>query len=180
MRFAFPREMGQPEVEAFLSMLANERKVSPSTHRQTLNALLFLYKQVLDQDLPWLQAIGRPPERKRIPVVLTQTEVQSVLSLMRGTEGVLAQLLYGTGMRLAEGLSLRVKDLDFERQVIVVRSGKGNKDRVVMLPRVLLAPLQQQLAQSRSLWASNRAAQRSGVFMPHALEAKYPRAGLRV
>lgn len=173
-----PRVMGQPEVEAFLTMLANERQVSPSTHRQALNALLFLYKQVLDQDLPWLQAIGRPPERKRIPVVLTQSEVQSVLSLMHGTEGVLAQLLYGTGMRLAEGLSLRVKDLDFERQVIVVRSGKGNKDRVVMLPRVLRTPLQQQLAQSRSLWAADRAAQRSGVFMPHALEAKYPRAGL--
>ena len=109
-----PRDMGKAEVESFLTMLANERQVAPATHRQALNALLFLYRQVLDQDLPWLQPIGRPPERKRIPVVLTVAEVQSVLTLVDGVEGVLARLLYGTGMRLAEGLSLRVKDVDFD------------------------------------------------------------------
>lgn len=172
-----PRDMGQPEVEAFLTMLAHERKVSPATHRQALNALLFLYKQVLAQDLPWLQSIGRPPERKRIPVVLSVEEVQSVLALMDGVEGLLARLLYGTGMRLNEGLSLRVKDVDFDRQVIVVRSGKGAKDRVVMLPRTLVEPLREQLARSRALWSTDRAAQCNGVFMPFALEAKYPRAG---
>jgi site-specific recombinase XerD len=138
-----PRTMGQAEVEAFLTMLAVERQVSPATHRQALNAILFLYKEVLGQDLPWLQSIGRPPERKRIPVVLTVTEVQSVLALMAGTEGILARLLYGTGMRLAEGLNLRVKDLDFDRHAIVVRSGKGDKDRVVMLPHSLIHSLRE-------------------------------------
>jgi integron integrase len=172
-----PRDMGKAEVEGFLTMLANERQISPATHRQALNALLFLYKQVLEQDLPWMQSIGRPPERKRIPVVLTVTEVQSVLALIDGVEGVLARLLYGTGMRLAEGLSLRVKDVDFDRQVIVVRSGKGDKDRVVMLPRTLAPPLRDQLTRSRALWAADRAAGRSGVYMPQALDAKYPRAG---
>ena len=172
-----PRDLGKAEVEAFLTMLANERQVSPATHRQALNALLFLYRQVLDQDLPWLQSIGRPPERKRIPVVLTVTEVQAILALVDGVEGVLARLLYGTGMRLAEGLSLRVKDVDFERKVIVVRSGKGDKDRVVMLPRVLVLPLREQLARSRALWAADRASERSGVYLPHALDTKYPRAG---
>jgi integron integrase len=172
-----PRTMGQAEVEAFLTMLAVERQVSPATHRQALNAILFLYKEVLGQDLPWLQSIGRPPERKRIPVVLTVAEVQSVLALMAGTEGILARLLYGTGMRLAEGLNLRVKDLDFDRHAIVVRSGKGDKDRVVMLPHSLIHSLREQLAKARALWAADRASQRSGVYLPHALEAKYPRAG---
>jgi integron integrase len=172
-----PKGMGQAEVEAFLTMLANERQVSPATHRQALNALLFLYKQVLAQDLPWMQSIGRPPERKRIPVVLTLAEVQSVLALIDGVEGTLARLLYGTGMRLAEGLNLRIKDVDFDRHVVVVRSGKGDKDRVVMLPRSLVQALREQLARSRALWGADRAAQRNGVFMPYALDAKYPRAG---
>lgn len=138
-----PKVMGAAEVEAFLTMLANERRVSPATHRQALNALLFLYRDVLCMDLPWLQQIGRPPERKRIPVVLSTAEVQLVLALIPGAEGVLARLLYGTGMRLSEGLSLRVKDVDFDRHVVVVRSGKGDKDRVVMLPRTLEADLRQ-------------------------------------
>lgn len=172
-----PRDMGQAEVEAFLTMLATERQVSPATHRQALNALLFLYKQVLSVDLPWLQSIGRPPERRRVPVVMTSEEVRAVLTLMQGVEGVLARLLYGTGMRLAEGLSLRVKDVDFDRHVIVVRSGKGDKDRVVMLPRSLVQPLREQLARARALWAADRAAGRNGVHLPHALAAKYPRAG---
>ena len=172
-----PREMGAADVEAFLTMLANERQVSPATHRQALNALLFLYRDVLCMDLPWLQQIGRPPERKRIPVVLSPAEVQLVLALIPGAEGVLARLLYGTGMRLTEGLSVRVKDVDFDRHVVVVRSGKGDKDRVVMLPRTLVPDLRQQLAASRALWAADVAAGRAGVYMPHALEAKYPRAG---
>ena len=133
--------------------------------------------EVLGHDLPWMQSIGRPPERKRIPVVLTVAEVRSVLALMDGAEGILARLLYGTGMRLAEGLNLRVKDVDFDRYVIVVRSGKGDKDRVVMLPRSLANTLRGQLARSRALWAADRASLQSGVYMPHALEAKYPRAG---
>lgn len=120
-----PREMGRSEVEAFLTMLATDRKVAPSTHRQALSALLYLYKEVLNQELPWMQEIGRPVPTKRIPSVLTRHEVQQVLALMDGVTGLLARLLYGTGMRHMEGLSLRVKDLDFARQVIVVRDGKG-------------------------------------------------------
>ncbi|MFM2075294.1 MAG: hypothetical protein RJB34_1599 [Pseudomonadota bacterium] len=173
-----PKEMGATEVEVFLTMLANERQVSSSTHRQALNAILFLYRDVLCLDLPWLTQMGCPPERKRIPVVLTVAEVQMVLGLMRGVEGLMARLLYGSGMRLNEGLSLRVKDVDFDWHVIVVRSGKGDKDRVVMLPRSLEAALREQLAASRAFWAADRAAGRSGVYMPHALDAKYPRASL--
>jgi integron integrase len=173
-----PREMGKPEVEEFLGMLATERQVSVSTHRQALSALLFLYKEVLGQELPWLQEIGRPAGRRRIPAVLTAAEVQRLLSFMEGEPLLLARLLYGTGMRLMEALSLRVKDIDFQRSAIVVREGKGAKDRVVMLPRSMRDELADQLARSHRLWAADRAAQRSGVALPHALEAKYPRAGL--
>jgi integron integrase len=174
-----PRDMGGPEVERFLSMLANDRGVSPSTHKQALSAILFLYRDLLGVDLPWLDAIGRPPERKRIPSVLTVIEVQRLLQCVAGQpEKLLAQLLYGTGLRLTEGLSLRVKDLDFSRRVIIVREGKNAKDRVVMLPNALVEPLQQQLAQAKLLWLQDRRDERSGVALPHALEAKYPRAGL--
>ncbi len=172
-----PKEMGAPEVEAFLTMLATERKVSPSTHRQALSALLFPYKEVLGQDLPWLQDIGRPVPRKHVPVVLTREETHAALDLMTGIEGLLARLLYGTGMRHNEGLNLRVKDVDFDRHLIVVREGKGGKDRVVMLPRSLVQPLREQLAVSHALWTTDRAVQRPGVYMPYALDAKYPRAG---
>lgn len=109
--------------------------------------------------------------------MLSVAKVQQVLALLPGVEGVLARLLYGTGMRLSKGLSLRVKDVDFDRHVVIVRSGKGDKDRVVMLPRSLVPALREQLAGSRALWAVDRAAGRSGVYMPHALDAKYPRAG---
>jgi integron integrase len=172
-----PKEMGQQEVERFLTMLAHERKVSPSTHRQALSALLFLYQQVLGIELPWLQDIGRPVPHKRIPTVLTREEVQKVLDLIRGETGLLARLLYGTGMRHAEGLNLRVKDVDFDRHAIVVRNGKGGKDRVVMLPRSLVPALREQVTTSYALWAGDREAQRPGVYMPHALDSKYPRAG---
>ena len=172
-----PKEMGQTEVEAFLTMLANERKVAASTHRQALSAILYLYKEVLNQQLPWLQEIGRPSQVKRVPSVLTRDEVQQVLALTSGEVGLLARLLYGTGMRHMEGLSLRVKDVDFDRNVIIVREGKGGKDRVVMLPKALVQPLREQLNAARALWTADRAAQRPGVYMPFALDAKYPRAG---
>jgi integron integrase len=171
-----PREMGRPEVEAFLSMLANERHVSVSTHRQALSALLFLYKEVLDQQVPWLSEIGRPTPTKRIPAVLTTVEVERIFAFLEGEAGLLARLLYGTGMRLMEALSLRTKDVDFARRLIIIRQGKGGKDRVVMLPQSLLQPLQDQLTRSRSLWDADRAAQRSGVYVPQALAVKYPRA----
>ena len=172
-----PREMGKAEVEAFLSMLATERKVSASTHSQALSALLFLYKEVLDQALPWLDELGRPTSKRRIPSVLTVAEVDRLLAFMEGETALIARLLYGTGMRLMEGVSLRVKDVDFARNVIVVREGKGAKDRVVMLPRSLVEPLREQLRASRRFWEADRAAQRAGVATPWALDAKYPRAG---
>ncbi|TFW05219.1 integron integrase [Oxalobacteraceae bacterium OM1] len=172
-----PRDMGAKEVKAFLSMLANVRRVSASTHRQALSALLFLYKEVLDMDLPWLQEIGRTAPSKHIPVVLTAEEVRLILTRMDGVTGLLARLLCGTGLRLREALSLRVKDVDFDRRVVIVREGKGAKDRVVMLPDGIRVALQEQLRYSRALWEGDRKANLPGVFLPHALEAKYPRAG---
>lgn len=145
--------MGKREVEAYLTWLACQRSVSPSTHRQALSALLFLYKVVLEIELPWLDEIGRPRARERLPTVLSRNEVERMLSLMDGEVGLLARLLYGTGTRLMEGLRLRVKDVDFDRRSIIVREGKGGKDRVVMLPQSLRQALHEQLARARALWA---------------------------
>ena len=158
-------------------MMPNERKVSASTHNQALSAVLFLYREVLDIDMPWLNNIGRPQQTKRIPSVLTWDEVASVLTHMEGTTALLARLLYGTGMRLMEGPRLGVKDVDFDRHAIVVREAKGNKARVVMLPHSLEGALRRQMLTARSLWVADRQAQRNGVDTPHALEAKYPRVG---
>lgn len=130
-----PRDMGQLEIEGFLAMLANERRVAAATHNQALSALLFLYREVLGMDLPWLDGVQRPRTPKRIPSVLTVDEVAVVLSALPTDMALLARLLYGTGMRLMEGLRLRVKDVDFDRGVVVVRQAKGDKDRVVMLTR---------------------------------------------
>lgn len=172
-----PREMGGPQVEAFLSWLSTERGVSVSTHRQALSALLFLYQQVLGQQLPWMETIGGSQRKPRLPVVLSPAEVAAVLAGLQGTHKVLAQLLYGTGMRIAEALQLRVKDVEFDRRVIVVRSGKGGRDRVVMLPATLVPGLREQLQRARVLWEADGRAGRGGVQIPDALERKYPRAG---
>jgi integron integrase len=172
-----PREMGAPEVEAFLSMLANERKVSASTHNQALSALLFLYREVLAIELPWMDNIKRPAHTQRIPSVLTKDEVAGVLAHMEGVTALLARLLYGTGMRLMKGMWLRVKDVDFDRHDIIVREAKGNKDRVVMLPRSLAPALRLQMLAARAMWEGDRQAQRGGVEVPHALDVKYPKVG---
>ncbi|MCA3024593.1 MAG: integron integrase [Rhodocyclaceae bacterium] len=171
-----PRDMGAAEVTSFLSFLANDRKASASTHRVALSALLFLYQKVLEVDLPWLDGLARPTVPRRLPVVLTRAEVSQVLALLDGEHGVLAKVLYGTGLRITEALQLRVKDIDFAHRVIIVREGKGFKDRVVMLPDTLVAPLTQQLAHARACWGQDQADKRPGVFMPHALERKYPGA----
>src|SRR5579862_962674 len=127
--------------------------------------------------MAWLEEPGGRVGKKRIAVVLTQLEVQTLLAHMgEGVTGLLARLLYGTGMRLLEGIRLRVKDVDFVRQVIVVRDGKGGKDRVVMLPRALEGPLRAQLLHARRLWRLDQEQGRSGVYLPHALSAKYKRA----
>lgn len=136
-----PREMGRLEVEAYLSWLANERNVAASSHKQALSALLFFYTKVLGMPLPWMDEIGRPRTQRRLPVVLARDEVARVLALLDGEYRVLAQLLYGTGMRISEGLQLRAKDVDFEHQTLVVHEGKGGKDRAVMLPQSLVPAL---------------------------------------
>ena len=172
-----PRDMGASEVEAFLTHLATERKVSASTHNQALSAILFLYREVLAVELPWLNGINRPTQKRRIPSVLTKDEVAVLLAQMEGETALIARLLYGTGMRLMEGMRLRIKDVDFDRHVIIVRDAKGGKDRVVMLPRSLEPALRLQLLAARAQWEADRAVQRSGVETPHALERKYPKVG---
>lgn len=144
-----PATMGGPEVEAFLSWLASTRKVSASTHKQALSALLFQYSKVLVVDLPWMANVGRPRTHRRLPVVLSAEEVAALFALMEGEHRLLAQLLYGTGMRITEGLRLRVKDVDFERRTIIVREGKGGKDRALMLPQRLIPALREQFARGR-------------------------------
>ena len=172
-----PRDMGAAEVESFLSMLASQRRVSSSTHKQALSALLFLYREVLGLQLPWMNELQRPAYTRRLPSVLTPAEVGALVSNISGEVGLVARLLYGTGMRLMEGLRLRVKDVDFDRNVIVVRQAKGNKDRVVMLPQSLVPALHAQLDAARALWLADRACGRGGVEVPHALERKYPQVG---
>ena len=172
-----PRDMGAREVEAFLTMLATERHVSASTHNQAPSALLFLYREVLDVDLPWLTNINRPTQTKRIPSVLTKDEVAGVLAAMDGQTALLARLLYGTGMRLMEGMRLRIKDVDFDRHVIIVREAKGNKDRVVMLPRSLAPALRLHMLAARARWVSDRRLQLAGIQVPDALEVKYQQLG---
>ena len=182
-----PAELSQPEVEAFLTWLANERGVAQATHRQALSALLFLYQRVLRQHLPWMEEIGRPRNERRLPAVLSADEVAALLAKLDllqqqqqspgfSSFGLLGRLLYGTGMRLLEGLRLRFKDIDFDRSAIVVREGKGFKDRVVMLPGALVAPLRMQLGLVHAVWADDRASGLAGVHLPDALARKYPRA----
>ena len=174
-----PRDMGATELTQFLTMLANERRVSVSTHNQALSALLFLYREVLGIKLPWLDEVQRPTRPKRIPSVLTKAEVSALLAAMDGQAALVAKLLYGTGMRLMEGLRLRVKDIDLDRQVLMVRQAKGGKDRVVMLPRSLRAAIEAQLARGRAIWSHDREVQAEGVEVPDALAVKYPDLGCR-
>ncbi len=172
-----PAEMGKQEIEKFLSYLANERDVAVATHNQALSALLFLYKEVLGVNLPWLTEFGRPKRPKRLPVVLTAAEVHRLLNHIDDfTLRLMARMLYGTGMRLMECLRLRVMDVDFERRELMVRSGKGGKDRVTMLPESLIADLRTHLERTRELWRGDRETGRTGVQLPDALVRKYPNA----
>lgn len=169
-----PRELGPKEVEDFLSALAVQGRVSASTQGQALAALLFLYKQALGVDLPWLDEVVRAKRPQRLPTVLTPAEVSRVLDGMEGTHALMARLLYGTGMRLMECLRLRVKDVDLIRWEITIREGKGNKDRMTMVPVALITALGQQLQRTRELWQRDRAADAPGVQLPYALERKKP------
>jgi integron integrase len=170
-----PAEMGAPEVEAFLNHLAIERTVAGSTQNQALAALLYLYRQVLRQPLDAVHL--RPAHKsKRMPTVLTQAEVRQVLEQLSGIHQLMARLLYGSGLRLMECLRLRVKDVDFGHGQIVVREGKGDKDRVTMLPASLAQPLRDQIERVKALHQADLRAGHGAVELPTALARKYPNA----
>ncbi len=171
-----PKDMGAAEVEQFLSHLAVEGKVAASTQNQALSALLFLYREVLQVELEWLDNITPARRPARLPVVLTRTEAHSVLSKMDGMYHLMASLLYGTGMRLMECVRLRIKDVDFDYRQITVRDGKGQKDRVTMLPQTLSEALRRQIDKATVLHAADLAAGFGEVYLPDALERKYPSA----
>lgn len=173
-----PRDLGAPDVEAFLSHLATHDNVAASTQNQALSALLFLYRQVLVIELPWMESVIRAKRPQRIPVVLSRGEVERLLGTLEGAAWVMAALLYGTGMRLMECIRLRVKDVDFDRNEICVRDGKGGKDRRVPLPRKLREPLADRVQRARILHDHDTAAGQAGVWLPHALARKYPNASV--
>jgi integron integrase len=172
-----PEAMGAPEVEAYLNHLAVYRKVSSSTQNQSLAALLFLYRHVLGIELPWLNNLTRAKPAKRLPVVLSRDEMNRLLGLLEGTTQLMAKLLYGTGLRINELHQLRIKDIDFERREIIVRAGKGNKDRHTLLPLSLVEPLKAHLVRVRALYEQDRKAELPGIALPYALQTKYPNAG---
>jgi integron integrase len=169
--------MGEVEINTFLSHLATERNVAASTQNQALAALLFLYGAVLGLDVPWLECLVRARKPARLPVVLNRDEVRRLLARVRGAPNLVCRLLYGTGMRLLEGLRLRIKDIDFERNEIIVREGKGGRDRHTVLPASLREPLEDHLARVRALHEADVAAGAGTVRLPGALAGKYPNAG---
>jgi integron integrase len=172
-----PRDMGAPQVEDFLSHLAVEGRVSASTQNQAKAALLFLYRQVLGMELEWLDGITQAKPSQHLPVVLTEQEVRALLGQLEGTYWMIAMLLYGAGLRLMEAVRLRVKDVDLARRELLVRDGKGAKDRVTVLPARLAEPLRAHLAARRELHDRDRLAGQGEVYLPFALAKKYPGAG---
>lgn len=170
-----PRQMGSEEVNAFLTHLAVDRQVSPSTQNQALSALLFLYRELLDRDLA-LDGVVRARARRRLPVVLTPEEVRAVLQRLEGAEALVAGLLYGSGLRLMEALRLRVQDLDFSRHELMVRDGKGGKDRRTMLPMRLADQLRSHLLRVQEIHHKDLADGWGRVVLPYALAQKYPSA----
>ncbi len=171
-----PREMGGPEVEAFLTALAVDNKVAASTQNQALSAVLFLYRDVLEQELPWLGNVVRAKNPHRLPVVLTRAEVQQVLARMNGTAWLIASMLYGAGLRISECLQLRIKDMELSRRELLIRDAKGQKDRITVLPDALLPHLRDHLVRVRVVFEADRRAERPGVSLPFALRRKYPHA----
>ena len=171
-----PKEMGAAEAEAFLTHLVVDGNVSASTQNQALSALLFLYREVLGMELPWLDHVVRAKKPQRLPTVLNREEVSLVLERMEGTYSLMAHLLYGTGMRLMECCRLRVKDVDFRQREILIRDGKGGKDRVTLLPETLIKPLQEYLVKRRRLYEDDLSKAMAEVYLPDALARKYPNA----
>jgi len=171
-----PDSMGVDEVNAFLTHLAVDGHVSVSTQNQALAALLFLYQTMIKRPLPVLDGVIRASKPKRLPVVMTREEVRAVLANLDGLPWIVGTLLYGTGMRLLECLRLRVKDIDFERSLIVIREAKGDRDRRTMLPAIVSGALRDHLQQVRALHVEDLAEGYGAVWLPHALERKYPQA----
>jgi integron integrase len=172
-----PLELGEMEVTCFLNHLAADRRVSASTQNQALSALLFLYKEVLGRKLAWLDGLTRARRPTRLPVVLTGAEVERLLGQLQGTKWLIASLLYGAGLRVMECLRLRVKDVDLAYRQVLVRDGKGEKDRVTMLPEKLLDPLRRHLERVRMLHTRDLREGYGEVHLPYALARKYPQAG---
>jgi integron integrase len=172
-----PKDLGARDIEAFLTHLAVVGKVAASTQNLAKSSILFLYREVLEIQLPWLENVTQAKAPKRLPVVLTVGEVQAVLSRLSGTHALIASLLYGGGMRLMEAVRLRVKDVDFARHEIIVREGKGFKDRVTMLPEAVAAALKAHLAKVKALHDEDLAQGYGEVYLPFALDKKYPNAG---
>jgi integron integrase len=172
-----PRECGAPEVESFLTHLATQGLVAAATQNQAKSALLFLYKEVLHCDLPWLDNIETAKRPARLPVVLTGNEVRTLLECTQGTPGLVLRVLYGTGLRVMEALRLRVKDVDFGRREIMVREGKGFRDRVTMLPESLLDDLSAHLTRVKFVHDRDLREGGGAVYLPYALARKYPAAG---
>jgi integron integrase len=175
-RFRHPREMGGPEVEDFLTNLAVKNQVSASTQNQALAAILFLYRDVLEIDLPWLVDVIRAKRPQRLPVVLTREEVRQVLERLSGTQRLVASMLYGSGMRLGECLQLRVKDLDLSRRELLIRDAKGQKDRITVLPDSLIPQLRSHLEYVKLGYDTDRNENHPGISLPFALRRKYPNA----
>jgi integron integrase len=171
-----PAEMGKAEVEVFLSHLASSKHVAASTQNQALSALLLLYRHILGVELPWLDGLTRAKKPKCLPVVLTRDEVIRLLGQLEGTVSLFMRLLYGTGMRIMECSKLRVMDVDFKRNEITVRHGKGGKDRITMLPESLATPLREHLIRVKAIHQSELREGRGDVELPHALARKHPRA----
>ncbi len=172
-----PAEMGRSELEAFLSSLAVERNVSAATQNQALSALLFLYREVLEIELPWLDNVTRAKKPARLPTVLTREETVALLDRIdEGEIKLIVRLLYGSGLRLLEGLRLRVKDVDLSRRELIVRDGKGGKDRVTMIATQLVEPLRLRIAGRKQLHDEDLAVGRGNVWLPDALALKYPAA----
>jgi len=171
-----PRDMGANEIRAFLTHLAKDRNVAASTQKQALCALLFLYKEVLGVEMEWIESFEQAKRPKRLPVVLTRDEVRLLLSRLDGTPWIVALILYGSGLRLMECCRLRVQDIDFGYQQILVRDGKGRKDRVTLLPERVIGPLQAHMEKIRDLHRADLSQGHGSVYLPYALERKYPGA----
>jgi integron integrase len=172
-----PREMNAAEITQFLTHLAVDGRVAASTQNQALNALVFLYKRVLKIELRRIEEVVRAPQRRKMPVVLTREETDAIMAHLSHENRLLASLLYGSGLRLMEAVRLRVKDIDLARSEIIVRDGKGEKDRVTMLPQSIKAALKIQLDSVKRLHDQDLKAGRGDVYLPYALERKYPNAG---